>query len=387
MSNRVDDGAPRANASQNGQDEAGSASAPRRKSRFRSLGQGRKPLYAAVDLGTNNCRLLIVQSAHGGFRVRDSFSRIVRLGEGLDATGSLSEAAIVRTIGALRICASKIRRAGVTRIRCIATEACREADNGADFIARVRRETGLSLEIIDGDEEAELAAMGCASLFDEQARHIFVFDIGGGSTEIIRLAREAGGRFVPADRASLPLGVVRLAERHAGQGENGHGYEQMMDDAQGHLAEFMARQHAVEDIGDVQLIGTSGTITTLAAVHLGLQRYDRKKVDGITIEAGQTHEIIARLRAKTRDQLAANPCIGHERADLVLAGCAVVDVIHRQWPVERFHVADRGLREGVLLKMIRRDARKRRRRRRRDNMRDNMREKGRGNAPVAMPNG
>ena len=205
------------------------------------------------------------------------------------------------------------------RIRCIATEACREADNGADFIARVRRETGLSLEIIDGDEEAELAAMGCASLFDEQARHIFVFDIGGGSTEIIRLAREAGGRFVPADRASLPRGVVRLAERHAGQGENGHGYEQMMDDAQGHLAEFMAGQHAVEDIGDVQLIGTSGTITTLAAVHLGLQRYDRKKVDGITIEAGQTHEIIARLRAKTRD-LAANPCIGHERADLVLAG-------------------------------------------------------------------
>ncbi|MGB0341810.1 MAG: Ppx/GppA phosphatase family protein [Parvibaculales bacterium] len=379
MSNRVDDGAPCAATSQNDRSETGRDGAERRKPRFRSLGPGKKPLYAAIDLGTNNCRLLIVQPARGGFQVRDSFSRIVRLGEGLDAMGCLSEAAITRTIGALRICASKIRRAGVTRIRCIATEACREADNGADFIARVRRETGLSLEIIDGDEEAELAAMGCASLFDAQARHIFVFDIGGGSTEIIRLSRQADGRFVPADRASLPLGVVRLAERHAGQGNNGHGYTQMVDDAQTHLADFMARQSAVEDIGDVQLIGTSGTITTLAAVHLGLQRYDRKKVDGITIEASQAHEIIARLRAKTRDQLAANPCIGRERADLVLAGCAVVDVIHRQWPVARFHVADRGLREGVLLKMIRRDARKKRRRRRRGN--------GRGSAPMAVPNG
>jgi len=379
MSDRVDDGAPRAGTSQNGKNEVKRNGASRPKSRFHSLGAGKKPLYAAIDLGTNNCRLLIVEPGSGGFRVRDSFSRIVRLGEGLDATHCLSEAAIVRTLGALRICASKIRRAGVTRIRCIATEACREAENGADFIARVRRETGLSLEIIDGDEEAELAAMGCASLFDAQARHIFVSDIGGGSTEIIRLARDEKGRFFPADRASLPLGVVRLAERHAGQGQNGHGYEQMMDDAETHLADFMARQNAVDDISDVQLIGTSGTITTLAAVHLGLQRYDRKKVDGTTLEARQTHNIIAGLRAKTREELAANPCIGQQRADLMLAGCAVVDVIHRQWPVERFHVADRGLREGVLLKMIRRDAHKKRRRRGRGS--------GRRSASVAFSNG
>jgi exopolyphosphatase / guanosine-5'-triphosphate,3'-diphosphate pyrophosphatase len=319
-------------------------------------------LYAAIDLGTNNCRLLIVERFGLSFRVLDSFSRIVRLGEGLEASGRLSDDAMERTIAALRICASKIRRANVRRIRCVATEACRGADNGEEFIKRVRRETGLSMDIIDGAAEAELAALGCGSLFDENVDNIVLFDIGGGSTEVMRLDRQPDGQFQLADSASLPLGVVRLAERHAGEGPYEHGYEQMLDESRLRLADFMNRQNVLNDMSKLQIIGTSGTVTTLAAVQLGLTRYDRNVVDGCTIASSDIRRVIDDLKSLSRDQLAENPCIGHQRADLVLAGCAVLDVIYERWPVTQFSVADRGLREGILLRMIRQDKRRRRRR-------------------------
>ena len=338
------------------------------KSRHRSA-QKRRPrrLYAAVDLGTNNCRLLIVErSGERNFRVRDSFTRIVRLGEGLEAAGRLSDAAMDRTIAALRICASKIRKANVARMRCVATEACRGADNGAAFIERVRTETGLRLEIIDGKAEAELAAIGCGSLFDREVDDIILFDIGGGSTEISRMSRkEAGHFFQLVDSDSVPLGVVRLSERHAGPGPTEHGYQGMLDESVARLAAFMDRQTGLDDMRKVQIIGTSGTVTTLAAVQLGLARYDRNVVDGCTISAGDISTVIQRLRQMSRDQLADNPCIGKERADLVLSGCAVLEAIHTRWPVEKVWVADRGLREGLLLRMLRQDSRRRRGRRNR----------------------
>jgi exopolyphosphatase/guanosine-5'-triphosphate,3'-diphosphate pyrophosphatase len=334
----------------------------KRRPKRDTSGQPPRRLYAAIDLGTNNCRLLIVERFGLSFRVRDSFSRIVRLGEGLEANGRLSEDAMERTIAALRICASKIRRANVRRIRCVATEACRGADNGEEFIKRIRRETGLSMDIIDGAAEAELAALGCGSLFDENVDNIVLFDIGGGSTEVMRLDRKPDGQFQLADSASLPLGVVRLAERHAGDGPYEHGYEQMLDESRQRLAEFMNRQNVLTDMSKLQIIGTSGTVTTLAAVQLGLTRYDRNVVDGCTIASSDIRRVIDDLKALSRDQLAENPCIGHQRADLVLAGCAVLDVIYERWPVQQFSVADRGLREGILLRMIRQDKRRRRRR-------------------------
>ena len=322
---------------------------------------GSSKLYAAIDLGTNNCRLLIVEATRNSFRVRDSFSRIVRLGEGLDKDGILSEGAMSRTLSALSICASKIRKAGVARVRCVATEACRNAENGENFIKRVREETGLRLEIIDGAAEAELATVGCGSLFENHADHIIVFDIGGGSTEIMRLDKETKGFFKLADVASVPIGVVRLAERFGGPGPHDHGYDEMVGEARVQLLEFFARQSMITDMNKLQIIGTSGTVTTLAAVQLGLAKYDRNVVDGCKITASDVRRVIDDLREKSRDELAANPCIGKQRADLVLAGCAVLDVIHQHWAVDAFSVADRGLREGILLRMIRRDRRRARR--------------------------
>ena len=337
--------------------------------------KGRAPqnrrLYAALDLGTNNCRLLIVErDGNDGFRVRDGFSRIVRLGEGLERTGRLSDDAMNRTIAALRICASKIRRAGISRMRCVATEACRGAENGEAFIQRVKRETGLRLEIIDGKAEAELAAIGCGSLFNPDVDDIILFDIGGGSTEVSRMTRQPNNFFKLVDSASLPLGVVRLAERHAGDGPYEHGYEGMLDESETRLKDFMERQSDITDMARVQIIGTSGTVTTLAAVQLGLAKYDRNVVDGCTIAARDITRVIGDLRQLSRDELAENPCIGKERADLVLAGCAVLEAIYRRWPVTQFSVADRGLREGLLMRMIRKDSR---------NGRHNARRNGRHN--------
>lgn len=346
-------------------DDKNGERAPRKSGRSRrwvGFRRRRNRLYAAVDLGTNNCRLLIVErSGENNFRVRDSFTRIVRLGEGLEASGRLSDEAMDRTIAALRICASKIRKAGVARMRCVATEACRGADNGEAFIKRVKKQTGLTLDIIDGKAEAELAAIGCGSLFDREVDDIVLFDIGGGSTEISRLSRQERGFFRLVDSDSVPLGVVRLSERHAGPGQHEHGYEGMLTESEERLQAFMDRQEDLTDMGRLQIIGTSGTVTTLAAVQLGLARYDRNVVDGCTISADDIKTVIGDLRQLSRDELADNPCIGKQRADLVLSGCAVLDAIHTKWPVSKVWVADRGLREGILLRLIRQDVRRRKR--------------------------
>lgn len=329
----------------------------RSQNQNRNRNSGR--LYAALDLGTNNCRLLIVErDGNDGFRVRDSFTRIVRLGEGLEASGRLSDEAMERTIAALRICASKIRRWRVNRMRCVATEACRGAENGEAFIKQVKRATGLRLDIIDGKAEAELAAIGCGSLFNRGVDDIILFDIGGGSTEISRMSRQDNDFFKLVDSDSLPLGVVRLSERHAGPAPHEHGYEGMLRESEERLKTFMDRQVDMTDMAKVQIIGTSGTVTTLAAVQLGLARYDRNIVDGCKITADDITRVIGELRKLTRDELAENPCIGKQRADLVLSGCAVLEAIHRRWPVGEVSVADRGLREGLLLRMIRSDGRR-----------------------------
>lgn len=312
--------------------------------------------YAALDLGTNNCRLLVARAVPGGegFRVIDAFSRIVRLGERVSETGVLSEAAIQRTLRALKVCAGKTRRHGVTRMRGVATEACRRAANCDAFIGRVRAETGIALDIIGGDEEAELALAGCIPLLDGGARHALVFDIGGGSTELMFLGLAAPGEPDILDVTSLPCGVVTLSERHGGRDIPPQVYRTMVDDALSLLAPFEARNAiaARARAGGLQMLGTSGTVTTLAAVSLELPKYDRARVDGRWIageEIARTSDRLARMSYRER---ADHPCIKRGRADLVVAGCAILEAIMRRWPVGRVRIADRGLREGILLALM-----------------------------------
>ena len=315
--------------------------------------------YAALDLGTNNCRLLVARPSGDGFHVIDAFSRIIRLGEGITASGRLNEAAIERAVEALGICRDKMRNRGVTRARLIATEACRAAANGEEFLARVAQEVGLELEVIDRGTEAELAASGCTPLIDPQADGVILFDIGGGSSELVRLARSA-----PVERGpplpeieswvSLPVGVVTLAERHGGHRVTREVYEAMV----GEVAVFVDRFAAQCGRGGVEhmhMLGTSGTVTTIAGVHLDLRRYERRRVDGCWMSLEQVTLVTERLLAMSYDERAANPCIGVDRADLVLAGCAILEAIRRAFPCRRLRVADRGLREGMLVKMMRQD--------------------------------
>jgi exopolyphosphatase/guanosine-5'-triphosphate,3'-diphosphate pyrophosphatase len=331
------------------------------------------PTYAALDLGTNNCRLLVAAPALGGFRVVDSFSRIVRLGEGLAATGRLSENAMDRAVSALAACAEKLARRPVRGFGAVATEACRRATNGPAFLSRVEAETGLRPRIISAREEAELAMESCAPLLEGGDRRALLFDIGGGSTEIawirvppgrgggVALGGSAVGRSTAAELigyVSLPFGVVTLAERVGASCFTEQGFGEVVELVAEHLRRF-DRVHCIgQEIraGGVRLIGTSGTVTTLAGVALALPRYRRPLVDGRTLEAGVADQAMGDLFALGRDGLAAHPCVGPERVEFVLPGCAVYAAIRQVWQVPSLTVADRGLREGMLLRMMRSDA-------------------------------
>jgi exopolyphosphatase/guanosine-5'-triphosphate,3'-diphosphate pyrophosphatase len=315
--------------------------------------------YAALDLGTNNCRLLVARPAGDGFRVVDAFSRIIRLGEGVSTSRRLSEAAIERAIEALTICRNKMKNKGVTRARLIATEACRSAENGEDFRVRVAEEVGLELEVIDRETEAELAATGCTTLIDPHANGAVLFDIGGGSSELVWLNRSQksrGGPPLPQIRGwiSLPHGVVTLAERYGGNSVNPEIYETMVAEVAALIAPF-AHAHGGETLNGIHMLGTSGTVTTIAGVHLNLKRYDRNRVDGCWMSAQEISAVIEKLLAMSYQERIASPCIGAERADLVLAGCAILEAIRRAFPCPRLRVADRGLREGMLVQMMRED--------------------------------
>jgi exopolyphosphatase / guanosine-5'-triphosphate,3'-diphosphate pyrophosphatase len=312
--------------------------------------------YAALDLGTNNCRLLIARPTDAGFRIVDSFSRIIRLGEGISQTGLISEAAIDRALSALRICRDKIVAKRAVRTRLIATEACRAATNRDAFRERVDRELGIRLEVIDRETEAKLAVEGCLPLVDPDARGVILFDIGGGSSELVRLDRD------PADPQgtpkisgwiSLPVGVVSLAERRGGVHVTPESYAGMIDEVAAMLAPFAADHGG--NLGGMHLLGTSGTVTTVAGIFLNLPRYDRRQVDGIWMDDADVTSTVQRLLAMSYQERVDNACIGSERGDLVLAGCAILDAIRNAFPCPRLRIADRGLREGMLVQMMRED--------------------------------
>jgi exopolyphosphatase/guanosine-5'-triphosphate,3'-diphosphate pyrophosphatase len=309
-----------------------------------------------LDLGTNNCRLLIGAALGDGFRVIDSFSRVVRLGEGLHRTGRLGEAAMDRAIQALHGCAARLARRPVRAVRAVATEACRRASNGADFLARARAETGLPIDIISTREEAELAVESCTPLLNSGGRRALLFDIGGGSTELawVRLPERAEPPQL-IGTLSLPMGVVTLSERFGTAGLDAAGFDAMVAVVAEALTGF-ERVHCIgHEIrqGGVRLLGTSGTVTTLAGIALDLPRYSRPAVDGVVLSREATDAALATLRDLGREGLARHPCIGPDRAEFVLPGCAIFAAIHALWPAPEVVVADRGLREGMLLRLIR----------------------------------
>lgn len=329
-----------------------------------------RPCYAALDLGTNNCRLLIATPAPGGFRVVEAFSRIVRLGEGLAQSGRLSEAAMERALVALRVSAEKVRRRKVVRLRAIATQACRMAENGPAFIRRVSEETGLRLQIISPQEEARLSVAGCQSLLDRTAEAALVVDVGGGSTELswVEFKGASPGRPPPV-RAwlSIPIGVVTLAERFPeGSQATQAWFRKMVETVKEEITAFRGGEPLREifEADRAHLIGTSGAITSLAGLHLELPRYDRSQVDGIWMSRSECEGAAERLLALSPKERAQQPCIGPDRADLVLAGAAILQAVQEVWPCSRVRVADRGLREGILLSLMTQGGRGRRNRRR-----------------------
>lgn len=335
-----------------------SAPSPRQPALQRPRGNGHiRQAYAALDLGTNNCRLLIARPSGPDFTVIDAFSRVVRLGEGLAMSGRLSEAAMERAMGALHICAEKLRRRNVQLARSVATEACRRAANGAEFIARVRAETGIALDIISAQEEARLAVLGCHVLLDRGTGPAIIFDIGGGSTELVLV--EAGGA-VPRiiDWQSVPWGVVSLSDT-IGRDEGASGeqranrYRAMRRTVLESFAPFAERiSGARASTETIRLLGTSGTVTTLASLHLELTHYDRRAVDGLIVPAPAMRAISDRLSTMPFDERRTLPCIGPDRADLVVAGCAILESILDIWPAAQLGVADRGIREGILRSLM-----------------------------------
>lgn len=356
--------------------EAPRAQGEPRGDRHRPHG-GPPPAYAALDLGTNNCRLLVATPTHGGFRVVEAYSRIVRLGEGLTLTGRMSDEAMDRAVAALAVCAEKIRRRKCVRIKAIATQACRQAENGPEFIARVASETGLRLQIITPKEEAHLSVAGCVNLLDRQARAALVVDVGGGSTELSWVDLKGQGldarprQFAPWKLPikawlSVPMGVVTLAERFPEAGDDVQGwFRAMVDAVKERIAAFPHAKgfREIFEAGGAHMVGTSGAITSLAGLHLDLPRYDRNVVDGLWMTRGECEATTARLLAWTPAERAAQPCIGPDRADLVLAGAAILQAVQEMWPCERVRVADRGLREGLLMSLMSDEQPRRRRKR------------------------
>ena len=342
------------------------ASKPRHQSANGATANGRRPApryrqaYAALDLGTNNCRLLIARPSGENFTVIDAFSRVVKLGEGLAHSGRLSDEAMDRTLAALKVCSEKLRRRNVHLARSVATEACRRAENGEDFIARVRDETGIMLDIITAQEEARLAVLGCHILLEQGQGRAVIFDIGGGSTELVLI--EPNGRAVPRilDWQSVPWGVVSLTDMVAKTGTGPEArlarYAEMRRVVSESFQPFAERVAEAAKRDDIRLLGTSGTVTTLASLHLELPAYDRRAVDGLILPSSSMRDISSRLSSMSIDERGTLPCIGQDRAELVVAGCAILESILDLWPAEKLGVADRGIREGILRSLMAADA-------------------------------
>ena len=311
--------------------------------------------YAAIDLGTNSCRLVIASPTPSSFRIVETFSKVTRLGEGIINNNVLSKPAIKRTISALKVCSGVLEEyAPIYRSRFVATAACRRASNCNEFINAVKKETGLNIEIISSKEEARLAVVGCMPLLNRSIKRALVFDIGGGSTEI-SLARitNTGKTFIEGF-VSLPYGVVTVSEAFPGSEMTELAYDTIIERTQSILADFEDQFQIMEAIRnqEIQIIGTSGTVTVLGAVHLNLSRYNRSAVDGLSISTSELEKTIAKIKRLGAEGRSRHPCIGSQKSDLTIAGCAIIEALLTFWPISEVTVADRGIREGILLDLM-----------------------------------
>ena len=331
----------------------------RHKNAKRQADKIKQPIFAAIDLGTTNCRLSIASPTPHGFALKETFSRITRLGEGLVATGQLSDRAIKRTLQAFKQCRKKLEKYDVQKARYVATEACRRATNGRDFVELVKKEAGIDLEIISFEEECRLGVAACVPLINRNIRHALVFDIGGGSTEISWARIDDANCVHLEGMFSMPLGVIPVSEAFTGKGLSSASYRAVIDKVQTYLEPFEEQYAVLREIarGDVQMIGTSGTVTTIGAFHLGLPYYNRSAVDGLALSFDDLTSAKRRLEKLPYAEKVLHPCIGPQRADLSLAGCAVLQGICDMWPVGEITIADRGLREGILLDLMQKDGR------------------------------
>lgn len=311
--------------------------------------------YAAIDLGTNSCRLVIATPTPASFRIVETFSRITRLGEGIINENRLSKDAIRRTVRALKICSEVVSEyAPIYRSRFVATAACRRADNCKEFLNEVKKQTGLNLEIISSQEESRLAVVGCVPLLNRNLKRLMVFDIGGGSTEISLARVTSSGKTFIEGYVSLPYGVVTVSEAFPNKDMTNLAYDTIVERTHKLLEDFEEKHHIYEAIKnqEVQVIGTSGTVTVLGAIQLNLTRYNRSAVDGISITKQDLEHSITRIRRMGTEGRKKHPCIGPLKADLTIAGCAIIEGICSFWPISEITVADRGIREGMLLDMM-----------------------------------
>lgn len=320
---------------------------------------GEEKVFAALDLGTNNCRLLVARQAQNTsqpyqLKVLDSFSRIVRLGEEMGEGQTLSSEAMDRTIKALKACKRKLDKFNLCQARYVGTEACRRAQNSAEFLDRVRNEVGIEIEVISTEEEARLALTGCAMLMAPEPKYALVFDIGGGSTEVLWVKLHDDKTHEILDWFSLNKGVMNLAESFGGVHMADHYYDEMVRLVQEKLAEFNQRNGitaAIEN-GQVQMLSTSGTVTTLAAIHLELPRYDRNRIDGLTLTRKELLDAASGVQKLRASERFSHPCIGSERSDFIVSGCALFEAVVQLWPVPQMTIADRGVREGIVISLM-----------------------------------
>ena len=360
----------------------------RHKSEFKNGEErSKKSLYAALDLGTNSCRMLIARPTGPRFEIVDAFSKSVRLGLDLERTGELSQAGITRALQALHVCSKKLKRFNVRRSRLVATEACRRSKNGKKFLDKVKRDTGLALELIKPEEEARLAVISCAPLLDPKISQVLIVDIGGGSTELVwidlsdvpkelritamldlKLGLPTKGELTSfakkpkkvriVDWISVPLGVATLLQRYSDVEDDSARFALMSCDFEQKIENFLP--YFSEDLmnkeEDLQIIGTSGTVTTLGAVHLGLRRYDRLKVDGLNLGAADIDAVIKKFLDLGPEGRKREPGIGRDRAELIMSGSAIMQTLLRIWPTTSMRVADRGLREGILYSLMSADS-------------------------------
>lgn len=317
-------------------------------------GENSQEYIAALDLGTNTCRLLIAAKTSNGPQVVDSFVRVIRLGDELATKGHISREAMLRALAALTICAKRLKDYNLIDRRFVTTAVCREASNRDDFLDLIRLKTGLELEVISTAEEARLAIVGCADLLDTSTRYAIAFDIGGGSTEVMWMELFPHKRPEIIQWTSLPLGVVTVAETLKKESSPLDFLRKIRKAVAEEMKAFCDKAYIYPQLrrNNIQLIGTSGTVTTLAALHMNLERYDRTLVNGLHLTPETIKRTIASLYAMTPEKQMLHPCIGPLRADLVMGGVAIFEGIYDVFPINPVRVADRGVREGILFDLM-----------------------------------